>query len=130
MMTLAEYLRSEGNRPFEFGTSDCVTLIADWVRLRRGFDPIIHYRGYSGRVEAHNILDGYGGLIRVVARVARCAGVPMTNEPRPGDIAVVVVDGVTACAIRGETRWAMRPYSGGLALLSLDEVRVIAAWRV
>jgi hypothetical protein len=126
---LADYLRRQAALPFALGKTDCVTLIADWVQERRGVDPIAHCRGgYSDWTEADALRSGWGGLVRVAGKAARQVGMRMTREPRTGDVAVVSVGNVIACAIRGHHRWAMRFEGSGLVFLSADRVRVIAAW--
>lgn len=124
-MTLAEYLRREASRPYRIGEADCVTLVADWVRLRCGVDPMEHCRGYTDK----QLLQRWGSLARAMGEGLRGAGLRMTREPAPGDVAVALLNGALVGAIRGPQRWAMRLYCG-MALLPIDRVRVIAAWRV
>jgi hypothetical protein len=127
---LADYLRLQAALPFVLGKSDCCCFIADWVREQRGVDPMAYCRGgYADERGAGALLSGYGGLPRAVGRALRRSGAAMTRDPQPGDIAVVAVNDVAACAIRTERRWALR-LDDGMALLPLDRVRVIAAWSI
>lgn len=128
---LAEYLRRQAALPFGYGTADCVTLVADWVQACRGVDPLAPWRGYASRDEAVAHIQQYGGCFwRSVSRALRQVGIRMTTAPEPGDVAIVTVGGITACAIRGQRRWAMRMADGGFAFFSMGDVRVIAAWRI
>jgi hypothetical protein len=127
---LADYLRRQAALPFAFGKSDCCLYLAGWVMERCGVDPMAYCRGgYADERGAGELLSGYGGLPRAVGRALRRSGLPMTRDPRPSDIAVVELRGIAACAIRTERRWALR-MDDGMALLPLDRVRVIAAWKI
>ena len=130
-MLLPEYLKNEAGRGFELGAADCVTLAADWVRLRRGVDPIADCRGYAGDANACLIdKGGRGGLIRAAGQALRCLGLPMTRDPQPGDVAVVKLGANLAiCAIRTPRGWVMR-LDDGLASVPAERVRLLAAWRV
>ena len=89
------------------------------------------YRGeYASKAEAHALLHNSGGLVRAAGRAARRVGALLTRDPQLGDVAVVAAGPVVACAIRGRRNWVMRLEPGGLALMPLDRVRVIAAWRL
>lgn len=126
---LADYLRAEAGRPFALGRADCVTMVAGWVWMRRGVDPMAYCRGYAEKPEADALLAGWGGLARAVGRGLRRAGLPMTRAPVPGDVAVVALGDMAVGAIRTPRRWALR-LDTGFALVPLESVRVIAAWRV
>lgn len=127
---LADYLRRQAALPFDLGTTDCCQYVAGWVRERLGVDPMAYCRGrYADERGARVLLSGYGGLPRAVGRALRRSGVPLTRAPQPGDIAVVALGAVAGCAIRTERRWALR-MDDGMALLPLDRVRVIAAWKI
>jgi len=127
-LEIAAYLGAEAGRRFELGSADCVTLAADWVRLRRGVDPIADCRGYAG--DASACLREHGGLMRAAGRALRRLGLPMTRDPQPGDVAVVALRGnVATCAIRTPRGWIMR-LDDGLASVPAERVRLLAAWRV
>lgn len=127
---LADYLRRQAALPFELGKADCGLFIADWMREQSGIDPMAYCRGgYEGARGAAAMISGWGGLPRAVGRALRRSGVPLTRDPQPGDIAVVVLRGIAACAIRTERWWALR-MDDGMAMLPFDRVRVIAAWKI
>lgn len=128
-MSLAAYLRAEAARRFAWGSADCAAFIAGWIGERRGIDPRPFYPLYEGEAEARELTRAPGGIARLAARAMRRAGIPVTRDPEPGDVAVVRVGQVVACAIRTGRGWAMRGEKG-LALLPLGSVRVIAGWKV
>lgn len=126
---LAAYLRAEAARRFAWGSADCAAFVAGWVGLRRGFDPRPFYPQYDGEAAGRALTRAPGGIARLAARAMRDAGIPITRDLQPGDVAVVRAGEVVACAIRTGRGWAMRGEKG-LALLPLDSVRVIAGWQV
>jgi hypothetical protein len=128
-LTLPEFLHAEAARRFQLGEADCLTLVADWVLLRTGADPIAHCRGYRAKAEADALLAGWGGLPRVMGRAARRAGLALTRNPLPGDIAAVALGSVALGAIRTSRGWIMR-LDDGLASVPRERVRVLAAWSV
>lgn len=129
-MELVAYLRSEARRPFALGRADCVTLIADWVALRRGVDPMADYRGgYADPPGAEAHLRASGGLLRIVGRNLRRAGLRMTRTPADGDVAIIVAARVVSGAIRRGETWVSRTHAG-LAMYRADYARVVASWAV
>lgn len=127
---LTAYLRAQAARPFAWGEADCVTFIADWVLARAGIDPAAAVRGrYASESEGARYHAGFGGLARPVGRALRLAGLAMTREPGPGDVAVVAFGGRLACAIRTGRGFALR-MDDGLAMVPAGMARVVAAWIV
>jgi hypothetical protein len=127
---LADYLRAEAARPFARGAADCCALVADWVALRCGIDPIAPWRGYATDAEADALLERYGGLARITIVATKQAGLVETLTPRPGDVALIATDAVTrTVAIRTEKGWIVRE-RGGLSLYPAEAVRLLRAWRV
>lgn len=124
MTELSAYLRTEASRPYRLGSADCVTLAARWIELRRGIDPLAQARGYE---EAAVPPWSFG--VRMAERALFRIGLPRTDDPQPGDVAVVMTFTYVAAAIRTQRNWAMR-LENGLALVAADRCRVIAAWRV
>jgi hypothetical protein len=123
---LALYLRAEAARPFSWGSADCAAFVAGWVGLRRGID----YPQYEGEAAARALTGSPGGILRLAARAMRQAGFRVArDEPQPGDVGIVRVGAVTACAIKTGRGWVMRGHAG-LTMLPSDNLRVIARWRV
>lgn len=127
-MTLAEYLRQEAARPYRLGEADCLTLVAGWIALARGVDPAAFCRGYD-EAEAARLVALWGPLPRAMGRVLRAAGLRLTRDPVPGDVAAIGLDGLAHCAIRTRRGWLTK-LEDGLASLPDARVRVVAAWRV
>lgn len=126
---LTAYLRAEAARPFQRGSADCITFGADWLKSRLGFDPMADWRGYRTDAEANERMAGWGGLIRVVGRGMRRAGIPLTGDPQPGDVGMIAVAGLALGAIKTGRGWVTR-LDDGLASLPPERVRVLAAWKV
>lgn len=107
-----------------------MTLVAGWVELRRGVDPMAALSGYGNETEAMALVSRWGGLARTMGRTLRAAGLSLTRTPHPGDVALVTLrDGHATGAIRTNRGWAMR-LDSGMAMLPPDAVRIVAAWRV
>lgn len=128
MEALAAYLRGESVRPYRIGEADCATLAADWVRLRRGVDPVAFFRGYD-EARALALLSCPGSLLRLAGRALREAGLRMTRHPVPGDVAVLLVEGTVCCAIRTRRGWITR-FVDGMVSLAPTRTRLVAAWSV
>lgn len=126
---LSRYLQAEAGRPFQRGRADCITFGADWLQLRLGFDPMAAWRGYATDAEATELMAGWGGIVRVVGRGMRQAGLPRTRDPQPGDVGVIAIDGIGIGAIKTPRGWVTR-LDDGLASLPAARVRVLAAWSV
>jgi hypothetical protein len=109
---LAAYLRDCARTPFARGSSDCTFMVADWVWLVRGVDPVPDWRdSYSTAAEADAILARTG-----------------TSAPSDGAVGVVVVGEVPRCAIRTSRGWALRSPTG--LIVTRHPLRVLAAWAV
>lgn len=128
LVELASYLREQSAQPYSSGRSDCATLVADWVLLRRGVDPLAGKRGYSA-AEAEDVLRVSGGIAPLFRRALRRAGLLATCSPVPGDVGIVAIDGEPHGAIRTERGWITR-FGRGLASYPPERVRFVAAWAV
>lgn len=126
--SLAAFLWAEAAKPYKIGESDCLMLVCGWIALNRGVDPGAFCRGYD-EAKAAELISQWGPLPRAMGRVLRRAGFSLTQDPQPGDIAAIALDGLAHSAIRTSRGWVTR-LETGLALLPLDRVRVVAAWRV
>lgn len=131
---LAEFLGESAGRDFAWGARDCGLWLADWVVAERGIpDPAAALRGrYGDRAAAHAALGRFG-LALVVARLARAAGLARTQDPMPGDIAVIALPpkiGPTG-TIRGRYGWVVLAAGRGLIRIAeASNPRVLAMWRV
>lgn len=124
---LPQFLREAASRPFSAGTFDCVLMACDWVKIVRKVDPAKPWRGrYSTRLEALRIIAKAGGLAAVVADGMARAGLATTDDPLPGDVGVVTIEGETVMAIRTMIGWA----SIGPRGVIVGNGPVQAAWSV
>ena len=83
---------------------------------------------YCSRETWARIVAGNGGLLRIVSRLARRVGARRTDDPAPGDFAVLRILDEHYAAIRTPSgRWAVKSPAG---LVALGDARVIAAWKV
>lgn len=133
------FLRVAAGRQFEFGTFDCGLWLADYVQQVRGlgFDPAGDYRRrYRSLRQAARICQQAGGYLETVDMCASDCGLVRTNNPKPGDIAIlrpVDFGNQLTGAIRGELGWWLLTPDGnrrGVSLASDRQVKVEAAWRV
>lgn len=129
---LAEFLRDRAGRTWSWGDNDCGLWLADWVSRLRGVpDPAADLRGRYGDEASCRALLGPVPYPVLVGRLARAVGMARTNEPAPGDIAIIdgpAGDGVPVGAIRTAGGWAIVSKGRGVRRVPDEEVRVIFAW--
>lgn len=113
--------------PFGYGTADCGTFAADWVREVTGRDPIARVRGSYRDADEAVRMHGRLGLARHVDQCMRGSGFARTRAPRAGDIGAIVVADVLFCAIKTHRGWLLR---GDRGLIHVTGARVVGAWRV
>ncbi|WP_027237833.1 DUF6950 family protein [Leisingera caerulea] len=123
--------------PFIWGETDCMLVLADWIERVRGADPAAHIRGtYDSRGSCQRET---GFLRDPVAAVEGClatiGGLERVQEPRKGDIAVIVVpeaDGrVSSCgAVWLGSAWGCKGQNGTTTLKPQAVLRVLAIWSV
>ena len=103
--------------PHEWGQSDCMMALADWVHLVRGFDPGAGIRGTYGDPD---ICPVGRALRRDPEPHWRKAlhDLPITDAPLPGDVALVAVPGTRfLCgALRLKGNWAMKTSGKGVCV--------------
>lgn len=119
-------------RAFVWGRSDCMTVIADWVRERTGTDPMRDLRGtYASAAECQRVTGYFRDPVGVVAaQLEGVAGLVRTEFPQAGDVGVVEVrqpDGLHSVgAICLGRSWAAKAEGDGP--ITFRPVRVLAAW--
>lgn len=62
MMTLADYIAAHLDKPFEWGSNDCVLFAIGWLELATGRDYLGPYKPWSSAKEAIRKVDDAGGL--------------------------------------------------------------------
>lgn len=133
-MTPAEFLATAARTPFQWGVFDCSLMLADWVKVRRGFDPAAHLRGrYRTALGCARVLRREGGVLGVVRACAAIAGLDEARTPCAGDVGVVAAitadprrQGSQVGAICTGSRWAVLGEAG----LIVAPMVPLAAWRV
>lgn len=109
-MTLQQHLDAALGQPFDYQHLDCCRWIDAWVTAR-GYESPMQAIGIlydSERSALRRIREG-GGLVALWSRGMEAVGVPVADEPRPGDVGIIQTetdDGTgEACAIRLGARW-------------------------
>lgn len=131
MSDLASFLKAYAEKRFTWGVDDCCLFLADWIEANYGFDPAASVRRtYSDRTSCHRLLFWSGGIVRLVSRLVKAAGIDRipADQVRDGDIALLRVKGSKVGAIRRGRYWAMRGEVGVVFLSS--KTKVIRAWRI
>ncbi|QIB32252.1 DUF6950 family protein [Ancylobacter pratisalsi] len=126
---LPAFLRRMASEPFVWGYFDCSLVIADWWLANHGIDPAAHLRGaYDSRESCHARLDREGGLLRLVARLARSVDAARIDDPAPGAFAIVRAQGTHLAAIcTPGLRWAIK---SDHSVLVTSSVHPVAMWSV
>jgi hypothetical protein len=113
MERLSAYLAASARRPIDYAAGwDCAAgFVAGWIEQERGVDAAKAWRGlYASADECQALVKASGGLMAVVERCVRTAGLIETASPAPGDIGVVSAltpDGSNqVAAIRTKIGWA------------------------
>lgn len=120
--TIAEWRRGK----FEWGQSDCLLSVGDYLAAAGYVDIASHFRGtYSTEREALEHVDehdGHAGLIDLT-------GAPRVGDPQRGDV-VVIWTGETEVAglFTGDT--IVLRLERGTIEVNARMIEIIAAWRV
>ena len=138
MTTLANYLNDVSCRRFAYGTTDCATLMADWL-VRLGLsDSMADLRGtYSDRKGWRAVSRAERGLLASCRKRFAAVGLVETDKPAAGDVALImapvmmrdssrVVFAPTGAICVDVTRRAFLTSHG----LRIRPMRTFAAWKV
>ena len=130
MDSLYRQLHVWAAKPHEWSYCDCMTILADWVQIVRGFDPAAGLRGTYGDPEMCPIGRAYrADPLPVCSRVF--APLPVVDAPAYGDVALVDVPGsrFLSGAIRLKGRaWAMKTEARGM--MFARSLRPVCVWSV
>lgn len=124
---LNAFIDARRDRPFAWGTHDCVLMAADWVLEATGVDPIEGWRGrWSSASQATRMLQQAGG---VPGAVTARLGKPLDSVllASRGDIALFVHDGRTTVGVVTDAGLAC-PAEHGMVIVPIHTAE--AAWRV
>jgi hypothetical protein len=130
MDSLYRQLHVWAAKPHEWSYCDCMTILADWVQIVRGFDPAADLRGTYRNPDVCATGFAYrADPLPVCSRVF--APLPVVDAPAYGDVALVEVPGTRyLCgAIRIKRNlWAMKTAPKGM--MFARNLRVERAWSV
>lgn len=113
--------------PFAEGKADCGLMLADWLCVNGYADPAADLRGtYRGAMSCARLLKQKGGLMRIVAGLARRASLERADDLRIGDVGVIDQAGRETGAIFDGSAWRVK---GGYTVHALC-ARAHAAWHV
>lgn len=127
LKALSAHLRAGAVRPFAWGECDCCSWVCAWIAARRGVDPMASWRGtYRTCLGAARNIHRGGGMLTVVCRAMAAAGLVPTEDPQPGDVALVKTAQGEALAIRTPTGFACKAPAG----IVVAHFPVLAAWSV
>ncbi len=113
---LFDAIKRHADRPFCWGTSDCVSLAADAVEAQSGVDPMAGFRGrYTTEIGAKRILakESLKGLSGVLDGLFPSVDV---NHAQRGDLGLVEYDGANCCVVVMGAHAVGKSISGRLLL--------------
>lgn len=119
---------------YQWGENDCVTLCSDWILRVRGVDPAAGIRmTYDSAAECQRVTRFFTDPVGAVAPYFERAGIQRTDDPRPGDVGIILL-----LTERGVARphmalclgrsWALKDQSG--AVNAGEPLKVAAAWGI
>ncbi|WP_457645329.1 DUF6950 family protein [Profundibacter sp.] len=120
--------------PHVWGVADCITVLADWVQVVTGTDPMADVRmTYFDAASCQRETGFMRDPVAVFDKYAAAAGLQRGNELRAGDIAVIrrrdMVDPWPVGGLWTGSAWACKgPH--GVTTLAPKMVEVIAFWNV
>lgn len=127
-MNVSEYITLEMVKPFQPGETDCANTADRWFQARRGFSAMERFgRQVRNADDMNEWLSEPRGIIKGIKAVMATNGVPVTTEPRPGDIGIVIVDDRACIALYNDDTWWSRDADG--FIVTDDSYRFIA-WSV
>lgn len=124
-----EFIARRSREAWEWGVNDCLMTLANWVVQRHGVDPAAPWRGrYATAGEAAAVIAAAGGMPEIVD----ATGLPRTEQPGCGDIAVVALPlcGQCGAIVAGGGLVAVITVDRGMVLLRVPHRLVVAAWQV
>ncbi len=135
MSPLIAFLNTLLPRTFAWGETDCILVCADWVNLCTGIDPAGDLRlTYSSRGECQRVTRFFTDPLGVTTKgMEQRAGLPRTDNPVTGDVAVVRIEldgriapvGAICLGLHG---WAFMAEAGITIRGQVNEV--LRAWSV
>jgi len=119
--------------PFRWGESDCVMVVADYVRAVTGRDPAADLRlTYSSAGECQRVTGFFTNPLGCIAPRLEACGLRRVSEAQKGDVGIVLqmVAGRApqphGAICLGQGNWLVKSQEAVAALVPL---KVVAAWR-
>lgn len=120
---------------FEWGWSDCMIVLADWVLRVRGVDPAADLRRtYATPGECERVTRYFSDPLGVTSRAFEgVAGLAPTTAPQMGDVGVVLgrtergIEAVGALCLGPGRGWVNKQPHG---MQEFEPVQVLKAWSV
>lgn len=126
-MQLSEFLIAGGRLPFVWGAADCCLWPADWIMARLGIDPARPLRGrYGTAYGAYRHIARLGGFETMVRNLMSSAGLRETDDPKEGDVGLIITDQGFSIGIKTGTGWAAKAPRG----ITVARFQHVAAWAV
>ncbi len=119
---LAAYIAEQASVPFTWGTNDCVTFAAEWVRRCTG--QAVFAASYDSEFGALRLLAGKG----LQDAITEVLGEPMAYPAAAGrgDVALVNLAVPTTAVVDGEHAFAPGP----TGLVAFPRSEIFMAWSV
>jgi hypothetical protein len=113
--------------PFEWGKTDCILSVCDYVLDQTGIDPAAPWREtYNTERGAMEIVEQYGGVLGLFDYGMKACGFDRC-EPREGLPSVVNVGGTSIASILGARRAIFRTEKHGVLEMP---VPILGAWEI
>lgn len=130
IQTFDEFIRSEIEKPFVWGETDCCSTANRWVHKVTGKSPLdIYGRKHSNEEGARKWLSENGGIVTAINNVMKSAEIPETKRPFCGDIGIIIIYENMACmALNTKNSWFTRNESG--IIVAPHTVHVLKAWKI
>jgi hypothetical protein len=125
-------LRLWARTRFEWGVSDCMLAVADYVNAIVGGDCAARYRGkYKTARQCMRVSRFHEDAVRPMRLCFGGAGLSETNAPKRGDVGVIEILSDRGAVMNGGIclgdQWAIRAETG---VIITRPLRVVAAWNV
>lgn len=127
-MNIDRFLQEQAALPFVWGETDCVSTVDRWIRLNKGFSPLVGLGlQYHSQEDAERMLSDHGGFALAINRTMRRTGFVKTTTPQQGDIAIVIHNAMACLSIHAGSFYFSRHESG---MIGASLHSVWKAWRL
>jgi hypothetical protein len=110
---LGAFMRRSFAQRFVWGECDCGLWASSWVKEKTGRDPAAPVRGrYKTKLGYIRYFARLGGLVGHFCEIMTREGFRPTEDPKPGDVAIIETPEGPAVVIRTELGWAWKSEKG------------------